>query len=485
MYRTRSRFERRLATLHEAAQRENTRFALRTLRARWPLAGLHDDGPGAATLIECLAVLATCLPADVPWRESQAEVATQFSYRRGASIVPTHFAVGEALPLPDGTRVSARSVAKGFPRRLVRGVEHTLDAQNYIRNSIGDFLLRDACDRELVIELHAGTLESTLGSLRARGIREFARVNAPLRYTGVETLAAPGRLIFTEIHGPERLHHMLLMLGVAEVDGMQLCPSQIEVHHFDESPAEQRYRALLGQLPMADCAVLGFKNTLLDALRPEVTLHAADSLGDVAWACCAGKRLLLVRTPYGSLAGDCTRALVSRGVRQVLLLGVAGGLRADARVGDVVAPTTYFDADDRPVLGMRNDMAHVGVVRLRQVLSPLDETVDYIEALRNVCLWSAHKGLMCADYEHKSESHIARRWGYDLLDMEATSTAAALSAFPHVQFGSLHVISDLPGTAHSLDVYHSETASHGVRRAVRLLLSHLELAAPGIVEQAA
>lgn len=486
------------ADLYAQAHHENVRFVLRTLADRYAMPHLSTlvvspRQSRRATLPACLQTLSHTLrhePLDA--REVAAEVDAQFSYRRGHDVIPTHFAIG--LPTPTPVAVRSHRVTFGFPAAVTSvdaRARHTLDVQKYIRNAMGEFLLRDAIMHQRFIELHVGTPGRAIGSLQARGFRRIIAVNTPLRYGLVEIFLVDdrsgGRLVLSGIYSPERLHHLLLMLYMARVDGHAIQPTQIEIHHG-------RYPRHLN-VPRVDSAIIGFKNTVLADLERRATavrllsnvrspwtarqvfrsharadeilrragracppLHLARHVGEEAWDAAVlgyvderGRRrtLLLARTPYGTQAASLGRALARRGTERVTLFGVAGGVAHDSAIGDIVIPHSYIDAVGHRVTGATNDLLKFPseVARrggqLRQVHSPLEETEPVIAAFRAA--------------------------GHTLVEMEATALARELRGH---RFASVHVVSDLPGTPGSLDAYHSQTARWSVREAIDLLCQY-------------
>ncbi len=171
------------------------------------------------------------------------------------------------------------------------------------------------------------------------------------------------------------------------------------------------------------------------------------------------KHLLVTRMPYGELAHSLGKAFVDRGVKQVLVMGTAGGLRPESEldVGDAVLAERFRLPDGRmygldrdtllDLVAKREDLPLPKGVRLHgktaMVRTPLEESASMVEEYRAA--------------------------GYDLLEMEVGHMAAALKG-SGVALSAVNIVSDVPGSTHTLESHLSDAA---VKQKFKALADHL------------
>ncbi|MBI2374624.1 MAG: hypothetical protein HYV07_11570 [Deltaproteobacteria bacterium] len=151
----------------------------------------------------------------------------------------------------------------------------------------------------------------------------------------------------------------------------------------------------------------------------------------------ARRALLLARTPYGDLAGDLGLALSDLGVERILQLGTGGGLRPDAKIGDIELPASVAD-DQRPekerianaLLSLLSEGPGQENVRRGgeafSVGTPLDETRARIEHLKST--------------------------GVSVVDVELADLVRGVKESPTpAQVGVAQIVTDRPGQTETLE----------------------------------
>ncbi|MCC7070919.1 MAG: hypothetical protein IT383_06340 [Deltaproteobacteria bacterium] len=170
----------------------------------------------------------------------------------------------------------------------------------------------------------------------------------------------------------------------------------------------------------------------------------------------ARRNLLLTRNPYGEIAHELGRVLVDNGVENVFVFGTAGGLGAHDAVGDLHAPTAVIDHGVLPFANRAVAIATTIPERLRpplrlgsrvaNVASPVDETRREVDRLRGA--------------------------GADLVEMELGHLVGALRG-SSTTLSALYLVSDLPGTAKTIEQQGHHDLDAALHRAVDLLVEGL------------
>ncbi len=169
------------------------------------------------------------------------------------------------------------------------------------------------------------------------------------------------------------------------------------------------------------------------------------------------KALRIVRMPYGELARHLGTALLEQGVQKVVVAGTAGGLGVDSALGDLVLPSR-IEAHDGRALRVDNllkpyiddaGLAATLEAKTALVRSPLEETAELIADMR-----------------------IA---GFDAVEMESGFFAQAFED-SYIDFGALHIVSDLPGTEQTLEAHLADGAvKHAFDEAGDALLASMDI----------
>jgi len=174
----------------------------------------------------------------------------------------------------------------------------------------------------------------------------------------------------------------------------------------------------------------------------------------------ASRSLLVTRNPYGDLAHQMGRVLVDNDVENIFVVGTAGGLKADGKVGEVHVPTEIVGADGE-VLPFENavvelvvsperraqlgDLVKVGT-RLLEVNSPLDETQAWVKE--------------------------QRAGGYDIVEMELVDLVRATRG-SDTRVSGMYIVSDIPGSEHTLESQSAERAREGLAKIGDVLVEQL------------
>ena len=171
----------------------------------------------------------------------------------------------------------------------------------------------------------------------------------------------------------------------------------------------------------------------------------------------ATRNLLLTRNPYGEIAHELGRVLVDHGVDNVFVFGTAGGLKAGDEIGDLHAPSEVIKGNG--ILPFENRAIEIATAipellrakttvgsRVANVASPVDETLDAVDALRDT--------------------------GADIVEMELSHLAAALRG-SDVSLSALYLVSDLPGTDKTIEKQGHLELDRSLQQAVDVLVEGL------------
>lgn len=183
------------------------------------------------------------------------------------------------------------------------------------------------------------------------------------------------------------------------------------------------------------------------------------------------RSLLVTRNPYGDLAHEMGRVLVDNGVENIFVVGTAGGLDQDGKVGDIHAPGKVVGADgkeipfDNKVLSLvmhKDRLKELGGrvkvnTTLTEVNSPLDETKAWVDRMKTD--------------------------GYQLVEMELADLLRATQGSGTAVSG-LYVISDMPGTQATLEQHTGAQTQNELQRVGDLLVEQLGISDVKLVSDA-
>lgn len=158
------------------------------------------------------------------------------------------------------------------------------------------------------------------------------------------------------------------------------------------------------------------------------------------------RSLKLINNYYGDVMGDMARALVDAGYKKVGYFGTAGGLAEGVKIGDVHVPDRIYDHSGKRVgEGLNNDLIRqlerTGAgslgesiktgVKLANVFSPTQETMKWLSDSRRA-------GMASVEVENAYLAEEIQRYN------------RGVSAAEKVRFMSSVMISDVPGSEHTL-----------------------------------
>lgn len=178
----------------------------------------------------------------------------------------------------------------------------------------------------------------------------------------------------------------------------------------------------------------------------------------------SGREVVLVLSKVGKVAAATTAALLAErlGVTAMLFTGVAGGLGADVRVGDVVVAREFLQHDmDASPLFPRHEIPLYGRSRFeadprlcaaliqasKDTLANLSGTIG-VDAVTEFALHrpSVHQGLVISGDRFVSTSHESRALSHELPDAQAVEMeGAAIAQVCHdfgLPFAAVRTISD-------------------------------------------
>lgn len=400
------------------------------------------------------------------------------------------------------------------------------DLTRYANAYLGRTFVNDAIDNARDVELHNGTAAEAIATLRERGASTFHQLFTPkLHFQIIIAIGANDELRYAIAcdDGRDMFLHLQKVLRAARSEsGRRIDPARLTrfEHRADEtSYRPARFRRCFessGAIPPQ--VTVGFKNALLGALRTRVeraaqvralqrcasvpsellrlrdldprellrsgarcasvaellsrakaagvsevppvarlAIAAVDGPDDfldhsrLAYRDARGERreVLLVRNPYGEAAVAMGALFRECGVRDVLVYGTAASLDRGSQVGELHFASQATSADgavhafENHALDARFGGLHAQpLTRLHSkvvnVRSPLDEFDRDIEQLR-------------AD-------------GHHLVEMELAGLLRGLSGAARV--AALHVVSDVPQSADTLEGFSPTRAERALDAAV-------------------
>jgi hypothetical protein len=404
-------------------------------------------------------------------------------------------------------------------------VAHSMgDLARYANAYLGHTFVNDALENDRAVEIHNGTAVEAMARMRARGATVFRHLATPKLHFQI-ILGDDLRYAIACDDGRDMFLHLQKVLRAARsASGRRVDPARVT--RFDHRADEATYRPARfrrcfessGAIPRQ--VTVGFKNALLGALgtrarqaaqvralqrapslpaelrplhdfdprellgsaerrawldelmdrararghgdllasAPDVKLAAVDGPDDfldhsrLAYRDAKGERreILLVRNPYGEAAVAMGALFRECGVEDVLVYGTAASLDRASEVGELHVPSRATSPDgaahdfDNHALDARFAAmhAHRGT-RLRSkivnVRSPLDELDREIDRLR-------------AD-------------GHQLIEMELAGLLRGLRG-GKARIAALHVVSDVPQSADTLESFSPTRAEHALSAAV-------------------
>jgi hypothetical protein len=413
------------------------------------------------------------------------------------------------------------------------------DLARYANAYLGHTFVNDAADNERSVEIHNGTAAEAIAAMQARGATAFHHLRTPKLHFQLLLAehAAELRWAIACDDGRDMFLHLQKVLRAARSDrGRHIDASRVvrRDHRADEAayrPARlRRCFESSGAIPRQ--VTVGFKNALvgafakraermahvralqraaalpseLAALRdvdardivrsaarrawidelfaragadaravvlahaPAVTLAVDDGPDDfldhsrLAYLDARGDRreVLLVRNPYGEAAVAMGTLFREHGVEDVLVYGTAASLDRASQVGELhlatqaTAPDGAVHGFDNHALDARFATLHaqpgtrVGS-RVVNVRSPLDELDREIERLRGE--------------------------GHHLIEMELAGLLRGLRG-GSARIAALHVVSDVPQSADTLEAFSPARAERALDAAVDVWIDAFGIAEP-------
>ncbi|HEY8076051.1 MAG TPA: hypothetical protein VIF62_18115 [Labilithrix sp.] len=512
-----------LETLEDAAWRETARIAVAALARRPGALGeaartlkLDPSTPLPHGVPALAAHLAALVPEGVRAELERTLDWELHTFRAGRKVETTHRLEPVVPSAVDG--FEAPAAQPGFDADVMAmdlSEPHSMgDLARYANAYLGNPFVNDAIANGRAVELHNGTADEAMATMDARGVRAFFRLATPKLHFHI-LLGDDLRYAIACDDGLDMFRHLQKVLRVARsASGGHVEPSRVTRvdHRKDESayrPA--RFRRCFessGAIPTK--VTVGFKNALLGALAsraarvahvralqrsglppaleplrdfdareilrssarrawlddllaragssvPEVKLDVACGPDDfldhsrLAYRDAHGTRreVLLVRNPYGEAAVAMGAMFRERGVEDVLVYGTAASLDRASQVGELHFASRATSADGA-VHDFENHALHTRFAELHaqpgtrlgsrvvNVRSPLDEFDRDIERLRAE--------------------------GHHLVEMELAGLLRGLRGGARV--AAVHVVSDVPQSADTLDGFSPTRAERALAAAV-------------------
>jgi hypothetical protein len=522
------------------AWRETARAAIASLSRRSGALGdagreLARVDLREAVLPSGFAALADYLAARAPEGVRKAIVETLdwelHTFRGGRKVETSHRleAIEETIDAPS----QLPAAQPGFDAdtaALDLAAPHSMgDLSRYANAYLGRTFVNDAIDHDRIVELHNGSAEEAMASLHARGAKSFHRLATPKLHF---------QLLLTEIDGALRwaiacddgldmFRHLAKVLRASRSESGRHVDAA-RVARFDHRGAEEasyrpaRLRRCFesGGNEIPRQVTVGFKNALLAALGARAArvarvralqrsssppselrdfdarellssatrrawvddllaragqspphppkLSAVDGPDDfldhsrLAYLDAKGARreVLLVRNPYGEAAVAMGALFREHGVEDVLVYGTAASLDRAAQVGDLHLASRATSPDgtvhdlDNHALHERFAALHAHPrthkeSRVVNVRSPLDELDREIDRLRAE--------------------------GHHLIEMELAGLLRGLRG-GRARVSVLHVVSDVPQSAHTLESFSPTLAERALDAAVDVWVTSFGIA---------
>lgn len=248
---------------------------------------------------------------------------------------------------------------------------HTIqNLSRHLREKLGDETFASFTSPETRYVIVQGPARSPLKHLRSSSVEEIKEISNPQgAFNVVKASYADGKtdFVFTNVNGESRLTQVLsyLRLGRVEEKRISLVGRQTTYENVYRKTFEK-----IGHIP--DMVIFGFANTAVEIMashsarmgskilkenevyadrkwkKPAFHQHELLHMGVQVFSFANGKKVWVLDNEYGDRAGVLARSLVRHGVKRVLLLGTAGAVRGDYRVGDRVSPELM--ANDKGVL---------------------------------------------------------------------------------------------------------------------------------------
>lgn len=246
---------------------------------------------------------------------------------------------------------------------------HTiLDMQSYLKSKLGAEVLKSVADAKTSYQILLGDSSEKSTFLKNKNILLKTEIQNPFGAFNVTMLSLPEgkiKFVFTNVNGESRYLQLLSFLKLAGI-----AESRISLEGKLSS-----YRALyletfqkINHKP--DLVVFGFANTAIQAIsetgaktiwqtvhkknleysnkkwiKPSPTKHELSNMGIQILKFKNGKEVWFIDNEYGDRAAQLTKALAQYGVKNILLLGTAGALNSNYKVGDIVSPEFSIKAD--------------------------------------------------------------------------------------------------------------------------------------------
>lgn len=392
-------------------------------------------------------------------------------------------------------------------------VPHSMgDLSDYLKEKLTETGLKVIANPEVKVAIFPGNQQQLSHWLARQQITEGMRITRNRSYITlgihlVKTGNGSFLAIIDEVYGKDRMLHTQSMVAAAlALSGRNQADfvvieenSGLFPTDFETIYAEELQRVVPGTI---DAAIIGFHWKIVNELEQRLALYKRSSLASAIstgkWAQDWRKRLNFLEhpcepapwprrhfanqnLPYSYLAfkdssgkplnilltrnvyGDQLKALLNilikeKHIKKFVLFGNAGGLKADAKIGDCFLPTAVRKFDscwqqiDNSFSSFADDKFKPG--RVYSVFSPIVETNAFIDQLKN-------------------QQAVA-------VDVEA----AYLSDFkdlPGISFGSILVVSDIPGTHKTLAQLeeNEKLMEDSLTASLDLILKSLDLALPG------
>ena len=277
---------------------------------------------------------------------------------------------------------------------------HTMDVETYVNERFPKSLRTFLTEKKAPMFIHNGTCNDTIAYHNADGYTEAYRFES--NRDGSESP-------YLLLRNPIDDSYHFAMCPVIGQDGVTRISEILGpvvhkaggyvIKHEKPSPLfiidEPHNSSLLKLDPIKDRVIIGFQNTIwgtLKRLAPDdwekhqLTTSGADAALYVNKK--TGERIINTWNVYGDELTEALETFYKRGARRFAFFGTAGGLADSIRVGDMLAPSRFYDEATKQWIPFQNCAGLISkeVKEVSQGWVPtlIDETIEKIKSMHSM-----------------------------------------------------------------------------------------------------
>ncbi|MFH1619481.1 MAG: hypothetical protein ABIG11_06200 [bacterium] len=314
-----------------------------------------------------------------------AAVFRRGNFPRGPPLEELHpaFADGPFITIGDGPGADII--------RAIEGPSSMPDAVEYANRHSGQ-PPRFVLEKGWGLDFYRGAFSDVTPLYRKEGYSRFYRIKAVSASLGWNLYVlsghqtSPPRIVLAEFYGNSLFDNLRAQFAFL-ASGRKLREGQVRTLNCDTCLWSQKGIPLLRDLlertkSRPDILVMGYENTVFDALHPYHTgtfqneywrVHTFDIPSGHVFFLESGQ------TYYGEIASLAVGEFLKRGTRRVYFAGSAGAISRDARMNQLVFPNSFLDTEGSTVAAVNILAQDSGEHWLHQsVISPMFETIEWV-----------------------------------------------------------------------------------------------------------